>query len=567
MTTLTPSYSLILYNSTTDQSATFATWRADIDGPASTSNFYRIDTALAGIQTQVTALQSASPVVVVPSVYTAGNYIATGVTGITAYTTNQLIVLSLDTTSSGAVNLNINSLGLKSVMKIDNSGAAVVMAGTELRINKLYLFKYDGVEWIWVNPQTASQINITGTSGNVVTVNSDNTLLGTTTQAALISLTTDAATTKATPVGADELPLADSAASFGLKKLTFTNLLSAWGTLVDGLTAKTSPVAADEILISDSAASNVSKKVTFTNLTSQFGVFIAALTGKTTPVGADGFIIFDSAASNVSKQLTLTNLVAVLKTLIATDTLAATTDITTNNATSSAHGLLPKLSGSATQALLGDGTWGTVSAFWTTVPGTPVRVGNTSFTVTDTANANNYNLLLSRGTIFKWTDTTTKMGMVVTATYASNAVTVTIIGDTLASSATMNTFKYAATKARQWFAPYPLTMAVANDITQRFRAGASLKIYGFDAYHDTAGTTNATTYTVSKNSASGASTINGTISIASAGTNTDGVSATDATTMVLDDYLAWNCTAVSTTAPSGFLGVTYYSFLNDQYLT
>ena len=40
------------------------------------------------------------------------------------------------------------------------------------------------------------------------------------------------------------------------------------------------------------------------------------------------------------------------------DTLSVPTDVTTLNATTSAHGLLPKLSGNASQVLKGDGTWG-----------------------------------------------------------------------------------------------------------------------------------------------------------------------------------------------------------------
>lgn len=43
---------------------------------------------------------------------------------------------------------------------------------------------------------------------------------------------------------------------------------------------------------------------------------------------------------------------------IKLDELAAPTDVTTLNASTGAHGLLPKLSGNAAQALLGDGTWG-----------------------------------------------------------------------------------------------------------------------------------------------------------------------------------------------------------------
>src|SRR3990167_1031562 len=42
----------------------------------------------------------------------------------------------------------------------------------------------------------------------------------------------------------------------------------------------------------------------------------------------------------------------------ALDAMGATTDITTLDATASAHGLLPKLDGVATNFLKGDGTWG-----------------------------------------------------------------------------------------------------------------------------------------------------------------------------------------------------------------
>lgn len=49
----------------------------------------------------------------------------------------------------------------------------------------------------------------------------------------------DSATSKATPVDADEIPLADSAATFGLKKLTLTNLAAWLASLAQTLTNKT----------------------------------------------------------------------------------------------------------------------------------------------------------------------------------------------------------------------------------------------------------------------------------------------------------------------------------------
>jgi hypothetical protein len=52
-----------------------------------------------------------------------------------------------------------------------------------------------------------------------------------------VDVQTHAATGKTTPVDADELPLADSAASFGLKKLTFANLKTFLATWLTTLTA------------------------------------------------------------------------------------------------------------------------------------------------------------------------------------------------------------------------------------------------------------------------------------------------------------------------------------------
>jgi len=80
-------------------------------------------------------------------------------------------------------------------------------------------------------------------------------------------------------------------------------------------------------------------------------------TSKTTPVNADEFVLADSAASSATKKTTLAQIVTVLKTLIATDTLASPTDVTTNNATTSFHGFLKKLSGGTVDTMRGDGTW------------------------------------------------------------------------------------------------------------------------------------------------------------------------------------------------------------------
>lgn len=60
-----------------------------------------------------------------------------------------------------------------------------------------------------------------------------------------------------------------------------------------------------------------------------------------------------------------------------TDATITTSDITTNNSTAAKHGWLPKLSGSASDALKGDGTWATVSS-GCTVDCTFTASGNTT---------------------------------------------------------------------------------------------------------------------------------------------------------------------------------------------
>lgn len=111
----------------------------------------------------------------------------------------------------------------------------------------------------------------------------------------------DAATSKTTPVDADEIPLADSAASFGLKKLTWANIKVAVFTAIGALTGKTTPVDADTLAISDSAASSVGKSLTLANLkkyilnslTTAGDIFYATAAGVVArlPIGSTGNVL------------------------------------------------------------------------------------------------------------------------------------------------------------------------------------------------------------------------------------------------------------------------------------
>jgi hypothetical protein len=203
--------------------------------------------------------------------------------------------------------------------------------------------------------------------------------------------------------------------------------------------------------------------------------------------------------------------------------------------------------------------------YWTTLPGTPTRVGNTSFTITDTANANLYDLKFGRGTVLKWDDTTVHMAMVHSATYSSNTVTITIIGDVLSGTATMNTFKYALEKAEKVTFAIAGTLATGADLSRKWKADKPYRVFGADALHGTAGTTNATTYELLKNATSD-SLFTTDISIASASTVGNGFTAVDNSSIDLNDVVSLSCNTVSTTAPVDvyvdlFIFPTYNQYL------
>jgi len=180
MSTTTPNLTLTLYDSTTDQVVTFATFRAVWGGTATTSNFYRIDTWAGTVNSSITTLQNQRGAISVPASYISANYYEATVLSISSYVTGMTILLKLDTDSAGTVTLNINALGTKSVTKVNSSGSIVNITGAELQSNRYYMFTYDGTQWVWVNAQSSDQVYVVGgTSGNFLKVDTDNSIVGT----------------------------------------------------------------------------------------------------------------------------------------------------------------------------------------------------------------------------------------------------------------------------------------------------------------------------------------------------------------------------------------------------
>ena len=175
-------YNLFIFDpSGSDTGSTFLSFRTDIAGPAGSSNFIIIDTALHTHDTQIAALQNIHGIINIPLLYQSANFFtASGITAIASYTDGLIIDASLNQDCTGAVTININSIGTKSLQKYNSTGSALIdLSAGDMKENKEYLFRYSfsaGV-FIWINPTAGDQTNIVGTSGNFIKINTNNTLV------------------------------------------------------------------------------------------------------------------------------------------------------------------------------------------------------------------------------------------------------------------------------------------------------------------------------------------------------------------------------------------------------
>ncbi len=213
---------------------------------------------------------------------------------------------------------------------------------------------------------TGDQTNITGNAGTATALQTARTIDGQsfdgTANITVIAPGTHAATSKTTPVDADEIPLADSAASFVLKKLTWANLKATAKTYFDtlypsGSGTSTGTNTGDQV-ISDATISTTD--ITTNNVSSTKHGFAPK-----SPADATQFL--NGAA---------TPAFAAVK-----DSDLSTSDVTTNNVSTTKHGFAPKAPNDATKYLDGTGAY--------TVPAT-----GGSGTVTNTGGSLTNNALM-----------------------------------------------------------------------------------------------------------------------------------------------------------------------------
>lgn len=172
----TPNYNLTTYSSS-DTDVRFLDFRVAIAGSQTTSNFYKIDTALKQHSDAIASLEASPSAFTVNAVYSTDNFYTASVTNYPGYKTNQLIALSLDRNNVGTVTININGSTTKSVMKYNTSGLLVNAADNDFVKNNPVLCIYDGTQFIMLGSSSATNIRIDGAANHVVMISGQNTLV------------------------------------------------------------------------------------------------------------------------------------------------------------------------------------------------------------------------------------------------------------------------------------------------------------------------------------------------------------------------------------------------------
>lgn len=189
---------------------------------------------------------------------------------------------------------------------------------------------------------------------------------------------------------------------------------------------------------------------------------------------------------------------------------------------------------------------GASAAFWTDMPGTPTRVSNTQFTITDTSNANLYDLVLGPNTLIKWaaSDGGFRVARVVSASYSSNTVTIDIIGSILEAGFT--NMKYCLFTCPMVEFLIPGTQMVATGLGKIWFAPSGLYPLSCDGRVATAGVTGNGSYDINDD---GSTIFDSTAcSIASAATaDLNNAAYSPITVVAAGSAITVDCTAVHTT--------------------
>ena len=163
----TPNLGLTSTTSAAGSAVKFLDWRLGIDGDTS-SNMIKIDTWAGQTNGSIIALKggvtySGSAVSGDGLGYTAV------ISGSPAYTLGTILFLKVDTTNTGTIGLNINTLGSKNVYKVNKNGIASNVSAGDIIANTYNTFIFTANDyWMWIGTTSSDQIAISGSTNEIV---------------------------------------------------------------------------------------------------------------------------------------------------------------------------------------------------------------------------------------------------------------------------------------------------------------------------------------------------------------------------------------------------------------
>ncbi len=207
------------------------------------------------------------------------------------------------------------------------------------------------------------------------------------------------------------------------------------------------------------------------------------------------------------------------------------------------------------------------TAFWTTVPGTPTRVSDTQFTITDTANANLYDQILKRGVVLKWDESGTfQTAMIISSSYAANTVTVNLVGDSLTAGFTLMKYSIPTALSETYIIPGTLPSAATTNISKTWYAPEDIYVISSDLRLATAGA--STGSTIVDINDDGATLFTTKPTITTTGTSDlDNVSTAPATAVAKDSAITVDVDSITATAPADAYVTIWYILKSWRYRT
>lgn len=175
MASLSPNLGLKLF-SDSDGDTTFLSFYTGIAGTAQSSNFMILDAKYKEIMDTM-ADTPTSTIVYTKCKVDANNpslYIASAA-AIVEYLDNMFLIVSLDATNNGLMQININGLGPIYLMKYNTAGELTNLMAGELKANHSYLVRYDASTnyFVMLTAIDNEDIYVPGVQNNILIINGD----------------------------------------------------------------------------------------------------------------------------------------------------------------------------------------------------------------------------------------------------------------------------------------------------------------------------------------------------------------------------------------------------------